>query len=171
MLIGYARVSTGEQDLALQHDALGAAGCERTFSDTASGSLRERPQLTRALEELRGHEDTLVVWRLDRLGRSLRHLIDTVAQLENRDVGFRSLTEGIDTTTTSGRLVFHIFAALAEFEQHAARGMSLVMPRVRVCRAGIARRAFPLLGRGWRRGGCRHNHRLVRKASRLSGAR
>lgn len=121
MLIGYARVSTGEQELALQLDALKTAGCERTFSDTASGSLRERPKLGRALEELRDGQDTLVVWRLDRLGRSLRHLIDTVAELDKRGVGFRSLTEGIDTTSSSGRLVFHIFAALAEFERKLIR--------------------------------------------------
>lgn len=117
MLIGYARVSTGDQDLALQLDALKAAGCERWFSDTASGSLSERPQLTRALEELRDGEDTLVVWRLDRLGRSLRHLIELVGELEQRQLGFRSLTEGIDTTSSSGRLVFHIFGAIAEFER------------------------------------------------------
>lgn len=120
VLIGYARISTGSQDVALQRDALRAAGCERIFSDTASGSLRDRPKLTRTLEELRDG-DTLVVWRLDRLGRSLRHLIDTIAELEARGVGFRSLTEGIDTTTTGGRLVFHIFAALAEFEKELIR--------------------------------------------------
>src|SRR5205823_5483664 len=121
VLIGYARVSTGDQDLALQLDALKAAGCERWFSDTASGSLTERPQLTRALEELRDGEDTLVVWRLDRLGRSLRHLIELVGELEHRQLGFRSLTEGIDTTTSSGRLVFHIFGAIAEFERQLIR--------------------------------------------------
>ena len=121
MLIGYARVSTGDQDLALQLDALKAAGCERWFSDTASGSLTERPQLTRALEELRDGEDTLVVWRLDRLGRSLRHLIELVGELEQRQLGFRSLTEGIATTTSSGRLVFHIFGAIAEFERQLIR--------------------------------------------------
>ena len=121
MLIGYARVSTGEQDLALQLDALQAAGCARTFSDTASGSLRERPKLHRALEELRDGQDTLVVWRLDRLGRSVRDLIDTIGELEDRKVGFRSLTEGIDTTTSSGRLVFHIFGALAQFERELIR--------------------------------------------------
>ena len=121
MLIGYARVSTGDQDLALQLDALKAAGCARWFSDTASGSLTERPQLKRAMEELRDGEDTLVVWRLDRLGRSLRHLIELIGELERRQIGFRSLTEGIDTTTSSGRLVFHIFGAIAEFERQLIR--------------------------------------------------
>jgi len=121
VLIGYARVSTGDQDLALQLDALKAAGCARWFSDTASGSLTERPQLKRALEELRDGEDTLVVWRLDRLGRSLRHLIELIGELEERQIGFRSLTEGIDTTTSSERLVFHIFGAIAEFERQLIR--------------------------------------------------
>jgi DNA invertase Pin-like site-specific DNA recombinase len=121
VLIGYARVSTGEQDLALQLDALTAAGCERCFSDTASGSLQERPQLTHALEDLRDGHDTLMVWRLDRLGRSLRHLIELIGELEQRQLGFRSLTEGIDTTTSSGRLVFHIFASIAEFEHQLIR--------------------------------------------------
>src|SRR5213082_1846545 len=121
VLIGYARVSTGDQDVALQLDALKAAGCERWFSDTASGSLSERPQLKRALEELRDGQDTLVVWRLDRLGRSLRHLIELVGELEQRELGFRSLAEGIDTTTSSGRLVFHVFGAIAEFERQLIR--------------------------------------------------
>ena len=121
VLIGYARVSTGDQDLALQLDALRAAGCERCFSDTASGSLSERPQLTRALEELRDGQDMLVVWRLDRLGRSLPDLIELIGRLEQRQLGFRSLSEGIDTTTSSGRLVFHIFGAIAEFERQLIR--------------------------------------------------
>src|SRR5438045_7820528 len=116
VLIGYARVSTGDQDVALQLDALTAAGCERWFSDTASGSLSERPQLQRALDELRDGEDTLVVWRLDRLGRSLGHLIELVGELEQRRLGFRSLTEGIDTTTSSGRMVFIVFEAFNVIE-------------------------------------------------------
>ena len=139
MLIGYARVSTGEQDLALQLDALKAAGCARWFSDTASGSLQDRPQLKRALEELRDGEDTLVVWRLDRLGRSLRHLIELIGELERRRLGFRSLTEGIDTTTSSGRLVFHIFGAIAEFERQLIRERrqaGLMAARARGRRAG-----------------------------------
>ncbi len=116
MLIGYARVSTLEQTLALQQDALTQAGCERLFTDTASGSLTQRPGLTEALDFARPG-DTLVVWRLDRLGRSLRHLIDTVAVLQQRGIGFRSLQEQIDTTTSGGKLVFHVFGALAEFER------------------------------------------------------
>ncbi len=119
-LLGYARVSTGAQDLALQHDALNAAGCLRIFEDTASGALDDRPQLAELLDHLR-EGDTLVVWRLDRLGRSLRHLIDTVTALADRGVGFRSLRESIDTTTPGGRLVFHVFAALAEFERDLIR--------------------------------------------------
>jgi DNA invertase Pin-like site-specific DNA recombinase len=120
-LLGYARVSTGEQDLALQLDALTAVGAQRVFSDTASGSLRERPELARVLDHLRDGQDTLVVWRLDRLGRSLRHLIETIAELERREIGFRSVSEGIDTTSPSGRLIFHIFGALAEFERELIR--------------------------------------------------
>jgi DNA invertase Pin-like site-specific DNA recombinase len=119
-LIGYARVSTHDQQPDLQADALADAGCQRVFIDTASGVVAARPQLERCLDHLRS-ADTLVVWRLDRLGRSLRHLIDTVSQLEERGVGFRSLTESIDTTTPGGRLVFHVFGALAEFERELIR--------------------------------------------------
>ena len=119
-LLGYARVSTGDQDLALQLDALHAAGCERVFSDTASGALGERPELARVLDHLRAG-DTLVVWRLDRLGRSLRHLVDVVGNLAERQVGFHSLHDAIDTTSSSGRFVFHIFAALAELERELIR--------------------------------------------------
>ena len=116
MLVGYARVSTQEQDPSLQLDALKGAGCEKLFVEKASGAQRDRPQLMAALEYMR-EGDTLVVWKLDRLARSLKQLIETVEALEGRGVGFRSLTESIDTTTTGGRLVFHIFAALAEFER------------------------------------------------------
>jgi DNA invertase Pin-like site-specific DNA recombinase len=115
-LLGYARISTGEQQPDLQVDALNAAGCYRVFVDTASGALAARPALDQVLDQLRPG-DTLVVWKLDRLGRSLRHLVDTVAALADRGVGFRSLQESIDTTTPGGKLVFHIFAALAEFER------------------------------------------------------
>lgn len=114
--IGYARISTADQDPALQLDALSAAGCSRIFSDQASGKLDDRPELGRCLDHLRPG-DTLTVWRLDRLGRSLRHLIDTVTALDARGVQFRSLTEGFDTTTPGGRLVFVFFAGLAEFER------------------------------------------------------
>jgi DNA invertase Pin-like site-specific DNA recombinase len=115
-LVGYARVSTQDQNPQLQQDALGKAGCEEIFVDKASGTLAERPRLSKAMDYLR-EGDVLCVWRLDRLGRSLKHLVQVVADLESRGVGFRSLTEGIDTTTATGRLVFHIFASLAEFER------------------------------------------------------
>lgn len=115
-LIGYARVSTRDQDPALQLDALTSAGCKRIFTDTASGSLDRRPELDRCFEHLRSG-DVLTVWRLDRLGRSVRHLIDVVNDLEARGIGFASLTEHIDTTSPGGRLVFHVFAGLAEFER------------------------------------------------------
>jgi DNA invertase Pin-like site-specific DNA recombinase len=116
MLIGYARVSTLEQNLDLQKDALAKAGCQQTFEDKESGANTERPGLARALEALRPG-DTLVVWKLDRLGRSLKHLVETVQSLGERGVGFKSLQESIDTTTSGGKLVFHVFAALAEFER------------------------------------------------------
>ena len=120
MDIGYARVSTADQTLSLQQDALRAAGCVRVFTDTTSGTATARPGLDAALDYVRAG-DTLVVWRLDRLGRSLRHLLETVQHLEAREIGFRSLTEQIDTTTSSGRLIFHIFASLAEFERALIR--------------------------------------------------
>lgn len=119
-LIGYARVSTAEQNLALQRDALAGVGCETVFQDHASGAKAERPGLADALAYLR-RGDALVVWKLDRLGRSMAHLIDTVRELETRGVGFRSLTEGVDTTTPGGTLVFHIFGALAQFERDLIR--------------------------------------------------
>src|SRR5512142_3104082 len=120
MLVGYARVSTHDQTLALQQDALTAAGCARIFTDTASGSTTDRPGLEDALGYARPG-DTLVVWRLDRLGRSLRHLIDTITALQARGIGFRSLQEQIDTTTSGGKLIFHVFGALAEFERDLIR--------------------------------------------------
>ena len=116
MDIGYARVSTGEQTLDLQLDALRQAGCGRVFEETASGAKADRPVLDEALAYVRPG-DTLVVWRLDRLGRSLRHLIEAVAALAERGIGFRSVTEQIDTTTPGGKLVFHVFGALAEIER------------------------------------------------------
>jgi DNA invertase Pin-like site-specific DNA recombinase len=118
--LGYARVSTLDQDPSLQHDALTAAGCDRIFIDKASGKLASRPALDDLLQQLRPG-DTVVVWRLDRLGRSLRHLLETVASLEQRGVSFVSLTENIDTSTPGGRLVFHLFGALAEFERDLIR--------------------------------------------------
>ena len=120
MNIGYARVSTGEQTLDLQLDALTKDGCEKIFTETASGAKSERPLLQEALAYARPG-DTLVVWRLDRLGRSLPHLIETVTALRERGVGFRSLTEQIDTTTPGGKLIFHVFGALAEFERDLTR--------------------------------------------------
>jgi DNA invertase Pin-like site-specific DNA recombinase len=117
MLIGYARVSTHEQTLNLQQDALTKAGCTKIFTDTASGAKTERIGLDEALHYVR-KGDTLVVWRLDRLGRSLPHLITTLTDLEQRGIGFKSLTENIDTTTSGGKLIFHIFGALAEFERN-----------------------------------------------------
>jgi len=116
MLIGYARVSTQEQTLDLQKDALEKIGCIKIFSDVVSGAKAERTGLHEALEYVR-EGDTLVVWRLDRLGRSLKHLIETITKLNNRKIGFKSITENIDTTTSGGKLVFHIFGALAEFER------------------------------------------------------
>jgi DNA invertase Pin-like site-specific DNA recombinase len=116
MLIGYARVSTNEQTLDLQKDALEQIGCAKIFTDVVSGSKAERKGLQEALAYVRGG-DTLVVWRLDRLGRSLKHLIETITRLNDRQIGFKSVTEQIDSTTSGGKLVFHIFGALAEFER------------------------------------------------------
>lgn len=115
-LYGYARVSTFDQDPALQLDALEAAGCARIFTDTVSGKLERRPQLDKLLEVVLPG-DVIVVWRLDRLGRSLKHLVDLLADLGGRGVQFRSLTEAIDTTTASGKLLFNIMGSLAEFER------------------------------------------------------
>jgi DNA invertase Pin-like site-specific DNA recombinase len=120
MLIGYVRVSTHDQTLNLQRDALQQAGCDKIFTDTASGAKNERKGLDAALTYVR-KGDTLVVWRLDRLGRSLPHLITTMTSLEERGIGFKSLTENIDTTTSGGKLIFHIFRALAEFERNLIR--------------------------------------------------
>src|SRR5262245_41519809 len=117
MMIGYARVSTDDQCADLQINALTAAGCERIFQDIGvSGALETRPALDQAIEALQPG-DTLVTWRLDRLGRSLSHLISLVAALEGKGVAFRSLSEAIDTGSASGRLMFHVLGALAEFER------------------------------------------------------
>ncbi|MDP9350796.1 MAG: recombinase family protein [Chloroflexota bacterium] len=120
MLVGYARVSTQDQTIDLQRDALDKVSCERVFTDTVSGSKVERPGLEQALHFLRPG-DALVVWRLDRLGRSLQHLIETVSTLQARGIGFRSVTESIDTTSSGGKLIFHVFGALAEFERELIR--------------------------------------------------
>lgn len=120
MLIGYARVSTQDQTLHLQQDALEKLGCTQIFTDTASGAKIERTGLAKALTFLR-EGDTLAVWRLDRLGRSLRHLIDTMTTLQQRKIGFKSITENIDTMTSGGKLIFHVFGALAEFERDIIR--------------------------------------------------
>lgn len=139
MLIGYARVSTNDQDLALQVDALNAAGCEKVFTDKASGAKAERPGLAEALTYARAG-DTLVVWKLDRLGRTVRGLIDLVLQLQAGSIGFRSLTDGIDTSTAGGRFFFHVMAAFAEMER------DLIQERTR---AGLqaARKAGRIGGR------------------------
>jgi len=120
MLVGYARVSTTEQNLDLQLDALKKDGCSKIFTDTIGGAKTERKGLDEAYTYVRAG-DTLVVWRLDRLGRSLKHLIEVVTDLEMRGIGFKSLTENIDTTTSGGKLIFHIFGALAEFERNLIR--------------------------------------------------
>ena len=116
MLIGYARVSTRDQNHSLQLDALKAAGCEKIFTETASGAQRDRPQLAEALAYMRAG-DTLAVWKLDRLARSTKQLIETVEDMGKRQIGFRCLTQELDTTNAGGRLIFTIFAAIAEFER------------------------------------------------------
>src|SRR5215208_3123657 len=120
MFVGYARISTTDQTLDLQHDALAKAGCTKIYTDTASGAQAERKGLQEAISYVRAG-DTLVVWKLDRLGRSLKDLITRITELQTRKIGFKSLTENIDTTTSGGKLIFHIFGALAEFERDIIR--------------------------------------------------
>jgi DNA invertase Pin-like site-specific DNA recombinase len=120
MKIGYARVSTTDQTLEPQTDALSEAGCEKIFTDVASGARTQRPGLDKAISFCR-KGDIIVVWKLDRMGRSMSHLIETVQRLEKKGVGFQALTEKIDTTTAGGRLVFHLFGALAEFQRDLIR--------------------------------------------------
>ncbi len=120
MLIGYARVSTDDQSLDLQLDALRQVGCKRVFTDKASGARENRPGLTEALSHLRA-EDVLVIWKLDRLGRSLRHLVELAGTLLDKKIGLKSLNDPIDTTTPQGRLAFNLFASLAEFERDLIR--------------------------------------------------
>lgn len=138
MLVGYVRVSTLDQNPDLQIDALNAAGCERLFTEQPSVAQRDRPALMCAIDYLRPG-DTLIVWKLDRLARSMKQLIETIEVLESRGAGFRSLTEAIDTTTAGGRLAFHIFGALAEFERSLIRDRTsagLDAARVRGRRGG-----------------------------------
>jgi len=154
--IGYARVSTPEQDMSLQIDALERAGCSRIFQDVASGAKAERKGLDEALAYLRPG-DTLVVWKIDRLGRSLAHLVGVVEDLRSRGIGFRSLTDpGMDTTTASGALIFHIFGALAAFERELIRertkaGLAVAAARGRrggrrpVVTAAVLKRAKALM--------------------------
>lgn len=124
MLIGYARVSTPDQNLTLQTDALTAAGCDRIFTDKASGAKIVRPGLTEALNVIR-KGDTLVIWKLDRLGRNMKGLVELAADLAARGVELRSLTDGIDTNTATGRMVFHILASIAEMERELTRERTL----------------------------------------------
>lgn len=145
MLIGYARVSTEDQHLDLQRDALARAGCERTFEDRRSGAKADRPGLLAALDYARPG-DSLAVWRLDRLGRSLPDLIALVRRMEGTGVGLRSLAEGIDTSTPNGRLAFHLFGALAEFERALVRERTqagLTAARARGRRGGRKHRLTP----------------------------
>jgi DNA invertase Pin-like site-specific DNA recombinase len=145
MLIGYARVSTDDQPLDLQRDALERVGCEKIYTDQQSGASTERLGLAGVLETAR-RGDTLVVWRLDRLGRSLKQLIHLVETLDQRGIGLRSLQENIDTTTSGGRLVFHLFGALAEFERHVIRERTqtgLAAARVRGRQGGRPKRLSP----------------------------
>ncbi|QIP14763.1 recombinase family protein [Spirosoma aureum] len=139
MKIGYARVSTQDQNLSMQLDALKAQGCEKIFQEKASGAKGDRPELTKLLEHVR-EGDTVVIWKLDRLGRSLAHLVEMVNVLERNSIGLISLNDPVDTTTAQGRLVFRIFASLAEFERE------LIKERTQ---AGLqsARRRGQLLGR------------------------
>lgn len=139
MKVGYARVSTQDQNLSLQLDALKIAGCDKVYQEKVSGAAAERPELSKLLELVR-EGDTLVIWKLDRLGRSMAHLIQLVTDLEQRHVGLVSLNDPVDTTTAQGRLVFRIFASLAEFEREVIRERTL---------AGLAsaRRRGQLLGR------------------------
>jgi len=146
-LIGYARVSTAEQHLDLQKNALAKTGCEEIREDQASGAKAERPGLAEVLGHVR-RGDTLVVWKLDRLGRSMAHLIETVRKLETKGVGFRSLTEGVDTTTPGGTLVFHIFGALAQFERDLIRERTSAGLRAARWACGACRRVSVQSRRG-----------------------
>jgi DNA invertase Pin-like site-specific DNA recombinase len=134
MLIGYARVSTSEQNLDSQMDALNEAGCKKIYADKMSGAKVDRPELRKAIEDIRPG-DTLVVKKLDRLGRSIKNLIELINELHHKEAGFKSLSENIDTTTSGGKLIFHIFGALAEFERdiihdRTMAGLGLVIAKL-----------------------------------------
>lgn len=141
MKVGYARVPTHEQNITLQIDALKDAGCNKIFQDKVSGIRGERPGFNKAKSYLR-NGDMLVVWRLDRLGRSLKHLIEVISNLEDQEIGFKSLQESIDTTTSGGRLIFHVFGALTEFERNLIRERTksrLIAARARGIKGGRLR--------------------------------
>lgn len=137
MKIGYARVSTVDQNPNAQRDALKAAGCEKVITERVSGASPKRPKLDKLLRSLNAG-DILTVWRLDRVGRSLPHLLDVVGGLKSRHIGFQSLNETIDTTTANGELIFHLFAALTQFER------SLIVERTQAGLAAAKRRGARL---------------------------
>jgi len=143
MLIGYARVSTHDQNLDLQKDALEKAGCEKIHVEKASGKSSNRPELRKVMNYLR-EGDTLVVWRLDRLGRSMKHLVELVTQMDEKEIGFRSLTEAMDTSTSGGKLIFHIFGALAEFERNLIQERTQAGLAAAKARGRIGGRPFAL---------------------------
>lgn len=143
ILIGYARVSTQDQNLALQDDALKKAGCKKVFRDMASGVKENRKGLLEAIEYAR-KGDCIVVWKLDRLGRSLRQLLETVRTLEEAGIGLKSLQERIDTTTSGGKLIFHLFGALAEFERDLIRERTRAGLAAARARGRIGGRPFKL---------------------------
>ena len=152
MLVGYMRVSTAEQNLARQRDALESMGCERLYEDVCSGAVTDRPGLTKALDQLRAG-DALVVWKLDRIGRSLGHVVELVGGLQAKGIGLKVLTGGIDTTSSTGRLVFGIFATLAEFERDLIRERTLAGLAAARARGRAARHLYQHVVRLRRRRG------------------
>jgi DNA invertase Pin-like site-specific DNA recombinase len=136
MNIGYCRISTSEQNLELQIQALKEAGCEKIFEEVASGAKDDRPKLKEAIEYAR-KGDVIVVWKLDRLSRSVKHLIETVNDLEKKEIGFRCVTQQLDTTSPTGKLIFHVFGAISEFEralirERTAAGLKVARARGRL---------------------------------------